>query len=55
MRLQAQYFTEEMLRQVKDTYIELIQDELVVLTRNEKKRLLQDVLQEIFDEILTNI
>ncbi|MCA9928088.1 MAG: hypothetical protein KC419_06410 [Anaerolineales bacterium] len=55
LRLQAQYFTEEMLRQVKDTYIELIQDELVVLTRNEKKRLLQDVLQEIFDEILTNI
>jgi hypothetical protein len=48
-------FNEKIVTLVKDTYVELLRRERLVFTRNEKKRLLQDVLREIFDDILASI
>jgi len=55
LQMKDKIFNEEMVTDMKDTYVELLQGEFIVFTRNEKRRLLKVVLQEIFDDILVNI
>ena len=50
--LQAKLFTPQFNMQVKESVAAFLQQELVVMTRNEKKHLFADVLHELVDEIL---
>ena len=53
--MQDKVFNEQMLTRMKETFLEKLQQEQIVFTRNEKRRMYQDVLQDIFDEILADI
>ena len=54
LHLQEKVFNEQMMAQMKQAYAEKLEQEPIVLTRNEKRRMYQDVLQDIFDEILAD-
>lgn len=53
--MKAELFNEKMIKLMKDTYTESLQRENIVATRNEKRRLFQAVLREMFDDILAKI
>jgi hypothetical protein len=52
--LKSDLFNEDLVTQVKAAYTDLLQREPVVFTRNEKKRLIRETLQEIVDDILAD-
>lgn len=54
LRLKSNPFNEELVTQVKATYDDMLQREPIVFTRNEKKRLIRETLQEIVDDILAD-
>ena len=55
LHMQDKIFDEQMLARMKETYVEKLEQEHIVFTRNEKRRLYQDVLQEIFDDIIADV
>ncbi len=55
LHMQDNIFDEQMLTRMKGTFLEKLQQEQIVFTRNEKRRMYQDVLQDIFNEILADI
>lgn len=55
LHLQDKVFNEQLLARMKGTYVEKLEQEHIVFTRNEKRRMYQDVLQDIFDGILADI
>jgi hypothetical protein len=55
LHLQKKVFNEQMLARMKETFAEKLEQEQIVFTRNEKRRMYEDVLQDIFDEILADI
>ena len=55
LHIQEQIFNEKFVGKIKDAYAEFLQGEPVVYTRNEKQQVLQEVLREIIDGILTDI
>lgn len=40
---------------VESTFVDFLRDESVVLTRNEKRRLYQAVVKELFNDILVDL
>jgi hypothetical protein len=54
LRLKSDPFNQELVTQVKAAYDDLLQREPIVFTRNERKRLIRETLQEIVDEILAD-
>jgi hypothetical protein len=54
LRLKSDPFNQELVTQVKVAYDDLLQREPIVFTRNERKRLIRETLQEIVDEILAD-
>ena len=55
LEMEAKLFDETLLARIREIYADLLRREPIVLTRKEKKRLLQDALRDIFDEILENV
>ncbi len=51
-QIKDKFLNEELVAQMKYSFEELLRTEPIVFTRNEKKRLFQEVLREIVDDIL---
>ncbi len=55
LRMKANLFNEQLMMQTKDHFTAVLQQEQIVFTRNEKRRMYKEVLQQVFDEILADI
>ena len=55
LHMKSALFNEEMNTLMADTYVNILRQESIVFTRNEKRQMYQAVLREIFDEILADI
>ena len=55
LRMKADLFNEQLITQMKDNFTAVLQQEQIVFTRNEKRRMYKDVLQQIFDDILADV
>jgi hypothetical protein len=53
--MKEEMISEKMLGVVKDAYTEFLRSRNIILSRTEQTRLLRAVLQEMFDDMSTNL